>query len=60
MDLRKLISVADETRIVGAFSKCGFNDLTKVRETLGDKYDFGILRLCRTVQLQKMDARHRK
>jgi ATP-dependent DNA helicase RecQ len=57
VDLRRFVSAADESRIAAAFAKCGLKDLARVREMLGEKYDFPILQVCRAARLRTIDRR---
>lgn len=50
LDLGQLVSVDEQKQIRQAFEKVGWDSLAQVRETLGGKFDYGVLRLCRAAQ----------
>jgi ATP-dependent DNA helicase RecQ len=50
IDISQLLTPAEQESIRAAFGKVGFGNLTGVHESLGGKFDFGLLRLCRTAQ----------
>jgi len=50
IDIARLLNAAELESIRSAFVKCGFGNLTGVHEALDGKFDFGLLRLCRTAQ----------
>jgi ATP-dependent DNA helicase RecQ len=50
IDLSQLLSIDEQNAICGAFTKAGFGDLTGVHESLGGRFDFGLLRVCRAAQ----------
>jgi ATP-dependent DNA helicase RecQ len=52
IDLNHLLSPAEREAIDSAFSTLGFGNLTGVHESLGRKFDYGLLRLCRAAQQQ--------
>ena len=47
VDLRRCFSQAEERDIATAFAKCGLGNLTGTHESLGGKFDMGLLRLFR-------------
>jgi ATP-dependent DNA helicase RecQ len=49
IDLSKLFSAADEKRILAAFEKVGFGNIGGASEALGNKFDYGVLRIVRFV-----------
>ncbi|MCH7809804.1 MAG: helix-turn-helix domain-containing protein, partial [Chloroflexi bacterium] len=50
VDLRRLVAEDDEPAIAAAFEKLGWMNLTGVHELLGGRYEFGVLRIYRTLQ----------
>jgi len=50
IDLNALLSPDEQRRIGEAFQKFGAGNLTGVHEALGGRYEFGLLRVCRTAQ----------
>jgi ATP-dependent DNA helicase RecQ len=50
VDLRRLIAEDDEPAIDAAFKELGWTNLTGVHELLGGRYEFGVLRIYRTVR----------
>ncbi|MDB6026966.1 MAG: recQ [Verrucomicrobiales bacterium] len=52
VDISSLVTKEDQEIIAAAFGKFGFGNLTGMNESLGNKFDFGILRICRAL-LQK-------
>ena len=50
IDLNQMLTPAEQETIRSVFTKCGLDNLTGVHEALGAKFDFGLLRLCRTAQ----------
>jgi ATP-dependent DNA helicase RecQ len=50
VDLGQFLSAEEQKRIRQAFGAIGFRNLTGVHESLGGKFDFGLLRLCRAAQ----------
>jgi ATP-dependent DNA helicase RecQ len=53
IDLNQLLTRAEIESICAAFAKHGFGNLVGVHESLGGKFDMGILRLCRAVQQRR-------
>ena len=50
IDLNELLSAEAQRAIRIAFGKVGLGNLTGVHESLGGKFDFGLLRICRAAQ----------
>ena len=50
IDLNLLLAPAERDAIRAAFAKAGFSNLTGVHESLGGKFDYGLLRVCRAVE----------
>ncbi len=50
IDLARVMTAAERESIRSAFAKCGLGNLTGVHEALGGRFDFGLLRLCRTAE----------
>jgi ATP-dependent DNA helicase RecQ len=50
IEIDQLVSPAERETIDAAFSQLGFGNLTGVHESLGRKFDYGLLRLCRAAQ----------
>jgi ATP-dependent DNA helicase RecQ len=50
IDLMRLVEPADFESIQNAFAKFGLGNLMGVHETLGGRFELGLLRLCRAVQ----------
>jgi len=50
VDLRRLIAEADEPAVAAAFEKLGWTNLTGVHELLEGRYEFGVLRIYRTLR----------
>ncbi len=53
VDLNRLLSAGEQAEVAAAFAKFGWGNITGVREKLGDRFDYGILRVFRA-------ARHRR
>ena len=49
LDLRRFLTADQEKEIEEAFARTGFGSLGPVRESLGNRYDFGLLRIVRAV-----------
>ncbi|HEY5640089.1 MAG TPA: DNA helicase RecQ [Dehalococcoidia bacterium] len=50
VDLRRLVAEDDEPALAAAFEKLGWTNLTGVHELMGGRYEFGVLRIYRTVR----------
>ncbi len=50
VDLLRLVPEDDEPAVAAAFEKLGWTNLTGVHELLGGRYEFGVLRIYRTVR----------
>ena len=50
LDLDKLITPDAQKEIGAAFEKLGFGSLGAVREHLGERYDYGVLRIFRAAK----------
>ncbi|HEY4414181.1 MAG TPA: DNA helicase RecQ [Verrucomicrobiae bacterium] len=53
IDLNQLASVEAQSEIAAAFKKTGWGNLVGARELLGEKYDYGLLRIYRAVANQR-------
>jgi ATP-dependent DNA helicase RecQ len=53
IDLNQLLTPAELEAVRAAFAKAGFNNLTGVHESLGGKFDYGLLRVCRAVEQRR-------
>ncbi len=53
IDLRRFITAEEEKEIASAFAKCGFGDIGGVKEHLGNRFEYGLLKIYRTVTLRK-------
>ena len=51
--IEQLFTPAQQTHISEAFSKTGFGNLTGAKEILGDRYDYGQLRIFRAIHGKK-------
>jgi ATP-dependent DNA helicase RecQ len=49
IDLGKLFTAEDEKQILAAFEKFGFGNIGGTREALGNKFDYGLLRIVRAM-----------
>jgi ATP-dependent DNA helicase RecQ len=49
VDLGRFLTPVEEARIADAFSRLGFGNLAGVKELLGDRFDYGLLRMYRSV-----------
>ena len=47
VDLNRLLSPAEQAEMAAAFAKFGWGNITGVRETLGSRFDYGVLRVFR-------------
>ena len=52
IDLNQMLTAAEQQVIHAAFERHGRANLTGVHESLGGRFEFGLLRLCRTARLQ--------
>ncbi|MEX2493008.1 MAG: helix-turn-helix domain-containing protein [Nitrospirales bacterium] len=50
IDINRLITAEQQTRIASAFAQTGFGNLTGAKELLGDLYDYAQLRLYRAAR----------
>ncbi len=50
VDINQLLTAVQQTQIAAAFAKTGLGNLTGAKELLGDLYDYGQLRLFRTMK----------
>ena len=50
IDMDQILSADEQNVIRSAFGKVGFGNLTGVHESLGGKFDFSLLRVCRAAQ----------
>ena len=53
IDLDALVSAEDQAAIAAAFAQRGNFSLGAVRDALGGRFDYGLLRLCRAAQKQR-------
>ncbi len=53
IDLNQLLTPAEQETVRAAFAKLGLSNLTGVHESLGGKFDYGLLRVCRAVQQRR-------
>jgi hypothetical protein len=51
--LNQLLTLAERETIRAAFAKVGISNLTGVHESLGGRFDYGLLRVCRAVEQQQ-------
>jgi ATP-dependent DNA helicase RecQ len=49
VDINRLMTAEQQTRIASAFAQTGFGNLTGAKEILGDLYDYGQLRVFRAI-----------
>ncbi len=56
IDLDRLLAPGDQREIAGAFERLGSTNLTGVKEFLGEKFSYGLLKLCRSVRQQRAQA----
>ena len=54
IDLNQLLTPAEQETVRTAFARAGFNNLTGVHESLGGKFDYGLLRVCRAVEQRRV------
>jgi hypothetical protein len=52
VDLNRLLPLAEQALIAKAFGESGFVSLSAVREKLGNRFDYGLLRLVRAAMIQ--------
>lgn len=50
LDLSRFFSAEDEKQIAAAFEKFGFGNIGGVRESLGNKFEYGVLRIFRAAR----------
>ena len=50
MDLRRLLTADQRKEIEDAFARAGLGSLSIVRESLGNRYDYGVLGIMRAVK----------
>jgi ATP-dependent DNA helicase RecQ len=53
IDVNQLLTPAERETVRAAFARSGFNNLTGVHESLGGKFDYGLLRVCRAVEQRR-------
>jgi len=53
IDLNQLLNAEEQKEIAAAFGKCGFGNIIGARELLGNKFDYGQLRIFRTLAQKK-------
>ena len=53
VDINRVLTPDQQSQIAAAFAQTGFGNLTGVKELLGDLYDYGQLRLFRTLHGKK-------
>ena len=53
IDLRHLVTEEEENEIRTAFAKGGFGDIGGVKESLGNRFEYNLLKIYRTVALRK-------
>jgi len=56
IDIARLVTSEDEKEIEAAFHAVGWQNLTGVREKLGGRYDYGLLRIYRAVRFAETDV----
>jgi ATP-dependent DNA helicase RecQ len=56
VDIGKLITAPEEREIAGAFAETGWDNLVGVRERLESRFDYGLLKLYRTVRMPREQA----
>ena len=47
LELDRFLTASQQEEIAGVFAKCGFGNIAGARESLGNKYDYGLLRIYR-------------
>ncbi len=50
IELHQFLNAEEQKEIAAAFSKFGFGNITGVKESLGDKFDYGLLRIFRAAK----------
>jgi ATP-dependent DNA helicase RecQ len=50
LDVRRFLTADEQEEIEAAFSRMGFGSLGAVREALGNRYDYGVLRIVRAAK----------
>jgi ATP-dependent DNA helicase RecQ len=50
IDLNQLLNEEEQKEIAAAFAKCGFGNIVGAREFLGNKFDYGLLRIVRAIR----------
>jgi ATP-dependent DNA helicase RecQ len=53
IDVNQLLTPAERETVRAAFARSGFNNLTGVHESLGGKFDYGLLRVCRAAEQRR-------
>ena len=53
IDLDRLMTAAEQEEVAAAFAKFGWGNITGVRETLGARFDYGVLRVFRAVSQRR-------
>ena len=53
VDLNQLVSAEAQAEIAGAFQRTGWGNIVGAREALGEKYEYGLLRVCRAAAAKK-------
>ncbi|HEY0550728.1 MAG TPA: helix-turn-helix domain-containing protein, partial [Verrucomicrobiae bacterium] len=53
VDLNQLLTPGEQETVRSAFAKAGFGNLAGVHESLGGKFDYGLLRVCRALQQRR-------
>jgi ATP-dependent DNA helicase RecQ len=53
LDLNQFLNAAQQEEIATAFSKFGFGNISGARESLGNKFDYGVFRIYRAANARK-------
>src|SRR6185503_3749531 len=53
IDLNQLLTEEEQKQVAAAFAKCGFGNIVGAREFLGNKFDYGQLRIFRALAQKK-------
>ena len=53
LDVNQFLNADEQKEIAAAFARIGFGNLTGVREALGNKFDYGLLRIFRAATPQR-------
>jgi len=53
INLNQLLNEEEQKQIAAAFAKCGFGNIVGTREFLGNKFDYGLLRIFRALAQKK-------